>query len=154
PGQQYDGEAGLHYNYFRDYEPGTGRYVESDPIGLYGGISTYVYGIGSPYNFSDPLGLASDEACCGKARSKVLSESAQNRGFVVCCGGRRISCTIDDADDKSGAVAIKRRCRKLHEDVHNADTARCLCQGDGEPTGARPGTDKAGAECDAYKVSL
>jgi RHS repeat-associated protein len=37
PGQQYDAATGLHYNYFRDYEPGTGRYVESDPIGL-GGV--------------------------------------------------------------------------------------------------------------------
>jgi RHS repeat-associated protein len=34
PGQQYDAATGLHYNYFRDYEPGTGRYVESDPVGL------------------------------------------------------------------------------------------------------------------------
>jgi RHS repeat-associated protein len=40
PGQQYDAATGLHYNYFRDYEPGTGRYVESDPIGLRGGMST------------------------------------------------------------------------------------------------------------------
>ncbi|MDF5946520.1 RHS repeat-associated core domain-containing protein [Pseudomonas aeruginosa] len=33
PGQFYDAESGLHYNYFRDYDPETGRYVESDPIG-------------------------------------------------------------------------------------------------------------------------
>jgi RHS repeat-associated protein len=43
PGQIYDKETGLHYNYFRDYEPGTGRYVESDPIGLRCGVSTYSY---------------------------------------------------------------------------------------------------------------
>lgn len=34
PGQYYDKETGLHYNYFRDYDPGTGRYVESDPLGI------------------------------------------------------------------------------------------------------------------------
>ena len=43
PGQQYDSATGFNYNYFRDYDPSTGRYVESDPIGLDGGLSTYAY---------------------------------------------------------------------------------------------------------------
>ena len=46
-----------HYNYFRDYEPGTGRYVESDPIGLDGGMATYGYGAANPVMNFDPLGL-------------------------------------------------------------------------------------------------
>lgn len=57
-GQLFDTESGLHYNYFRDYEPGTGRYVESDPIGFGGGMSTYGYVGGNPEKFADPLGLA------------------------------------------------------------------------------------------------
>jgi RHS repeat-associated protein len=56
-GQAYDAETGLHYNYFRDYEPGTGRYVESDPIGLLGGITTYGYAIARPLANVDPSGL-------------------------------------------------------------------------------------------------
>ena len=43
PRQYYDKETNLHYNYFRDYDPSLGTYKESDPIGLRGGINTYLY---------------------------------------------------------------------------------------------------------------
>lgn len=56
PGQYYDVETGTHYNYFRDYDPSIGRYVESDPIGLWGGENNYTYTDGSPIIYIDPLG--------------------------------------------------------------------------------------------------
>jgi len=58
PGQRYDSASGLHYNYFRDYEPGTGRYTQSDPIGLTGGLATYSYVSGNPLIYFDADGLA------------------------------------------------------------------------------------------------
>jgi RHS repeat-associated protein/uncharacterized repeat protein (TIGR02543 family) len=57
PGQYYDQETGLFYNGFRDYDPATGRYSESDPIGLAGGMNTYTYGRNNPLRYTDPLGL-------------------------------------------------------------------------------------------------
>ena len=57
PGQLYDSESGLHYNYFRDYEAATGTYVKSDPIGLRGGVTTYSYVDGAPMTGYDTRGL-------------------------------------------------------------------------------------------------
>lgn len=48
---------GLHYNTFRDYDPDTGRYIESDPIGLEGGINTYEYAESNPFSWIDFFGL-------------------------------------------------------------------------------------------------
>jgi len=57
PGQYYDKETGLHYNYHRYYDPRTGRYLRPDPIGLAGGTNLYIYSVNNPINEIDPRGL-------------------------------------------------------------------------------------------------
>jgi RHS repeat-associated protein len=56
PGQYYDVETGNHYNYFRDYDPSIGRYIESDPVGLKGGLNTYAYVRSRPLTLTDQFG--------------------------------------------------------------------------------------------------
>jgi RHS repeat-associated protein len=75
PGQRYDAETALHYNYFRDYDPSLGRYVESDPIGLGGGVNTYGYVGGNPMAFIDPFGLKMSEAECGELRGRIIEKA-------------------------------------------------------------------------------
>lgn len=58
PGQQYDEETGLHYNRHRYYNPRQGRYITQDPIGLMGGLNSYIYPL-NPVTERDPLGFTS-----------------------------------------------------------------------------------------------
>ena len=59
PGQVYDKETNLQYNYFRDYDPATRRCIQSGPIGLAAGSNKYAYVEGTPFRKVDPFGLDS-----------------------------------------------------------------------------------------------
>jgi len=77
PGQYYDAETGLTYNYFRDYDPGIGRYVEDDPIGLAGGsYSTYAYAGGDPVGLFDVTGLVTP-GVDPKAQQQIATDVAE-----------------------------------------------------------------------------
>ena len=83
PGQYFDSETRLHYNYFRDYDPTIGRYVQSDPIGLRGGVNTFGYVTANPLAWVDSEGLA---ACTYSVSSHTLVCRPNGGGQAVQVG--------------------------------------------------------------------
>jgi RHS repeat-associated protein len=92
PGQYYDKETGLQYNWHRYYNPATGRYLTPDPIGLIGGINLYLYSLNNPINLIDPLGL--DAADIIPGIRKALIEGARASVYSV---GEAAKATSDIA---------------------------------------------------------
>ncbi|MBN6714941.1 DUF4329 domain-containing protein [Pseudomonas capsici] len=103
PGQIYDAQAQLNYNYYRDYNPETGRYVQSDPIGLEGGLNTYVYVQGNPVRWTDFYGLAPGDKyptrhdagtqAIWDINPKSISEGREYGGRVCLCSSGEYTYT-------------------------------------------------------------
>ncbi|NIJ72052.1 RHS repeat-associated core domain-containing protein [Xanthomonas sp. F4] len=125
PGQRYDAQSGLNQNYFRDYDSVTGRYVQSDPIGLAGGPNTFAYAGLSPAVAVDPSGLAA-------YLIDVPPENRRPAGSIYCVDGivkpyYNYSQWPDDYRQCSEVAD----CVAAHEMSHVADANRSnpnLCQ--------------------------
>lgn len=141
PGQRYDDKTGLNYNYFRDYDPTTGRYVQSDPIGLKGGISTYGYvGANSLVSF-DPFGLCSCRAVPVNGNYQGTGQTNFMPIWLGLRSKRTISCLYRCTNDSGRTDYI----RAAHEELYwGSDSTRdtgmegvCLGTTFGEPITVR-----------------
>nr|WP_315479013.1 RHS repeat-associated core domain-containing protein [uncultured Rhodoferax sp.] len=79
PGQYWDDEAKLSYNYFRSYQPGQGRYSQPDPIGLAGGWSRFTYVDVDPLGAIDPEGLAAEHTKNARPSTQQKHQEAEAR---------------------------------------------------------------------------
>jgi RHS repeat-associated protein len=115
----------IDYNYFRYYDPKTGRYTQSDPIGLAGGINTYLYALANPLKYIDPFGLSPALSLCGGASALCradpmtkdhFSENVTNEGFFWDSEGsyHEVSCTYSCKKD-----GFTENVRATHTEAYN-----------------------------------
>jgi RHS repeat-associated protein len=130
PGRYFDKETNLNYNYFRDYDPAVGRYVQSDPIGLEGDINTYTYVANNPIWATDPTGLQAQALAPIVIGGGILILSTpQGRNAVSGAISTTISaiqqlCGPEDceslyADIDRRVNALQRRYRQIRENKGN-----------------------------------
>ncbi|KWS04797.1 RhsD protein [Lysobacter capsici AZ78] len=118
PGQRYDSGSGLNYNYFRNYDADSGRYIESDPIGLGGGLNTYAYSNSMPIGAFDSNGLATAVRLPPYAPGEPLP-----LGTIYCEAGA-VAPFVNDAKLASYEVICIKDCVIAHEVSHVRDANR------------------------------
>ncbi len=136
PGQYYDAEVGTHYNYFRDYDPAIGRYTESDPIGIWGGLNTYAYVANSPSMYVDPTGENIHGNWCGPGGGGPVED-----GVDQCCKDHDDCYDRCKADWKNKVFGTGGST--MQSQISSCDKKVCVCL---EATRSKNGGERRGKE--------
>lgn len=119
PGYDRTGSGRSLYNYYRDYDPSTGRYVQSDPIGLLGGINTYSYVEGNPLSKIDSDGRNVTVASAvmilaGTAWATYQGyQAGQQYGQMQCDTKKKFDDRAADTDNSTPAQNVARRAEQF-----------------------------------------
>ena len=168
-GLPFDQEKGCYQNRNREYQTQVQRFAQRDPAGYRDGSNTYLSVRSCPTVWTDPQGRqcqlspwccplknAPDESCCEDAFE--AGRFGTDSGIVVCCAGRKVSCSIPPLPGMDPvAAAVARMCIIRHEDSHHGDVSCSSCEGCWIPT--RPPSDNQDPfymrtqECNAYGIA-
>ena len=115
PGQYYDSESGLHYNYQRYYNSKLGKYLRVDPIGINGGVNIYCYSKNNPILYYDSLGLITEPKMmdgklwnCEETGRRVIPSFVESSGKLLSRteNGTRVICTDIDISDSLTCTCV------------------------------------------------
>lgn len=126
PGQYYDAENRLNYNYFRSNSPFTGRYLQSDPIGLRGGYNTYAYVFNEPIDNSDPSGLKVKVV----ARDPIVARKLMN-AYAYLNYHSATARSIDTDLENSPTIYKIEPTSNMGDDEYCPSSSSLGCQGHG-----------------------
>ncbi|MFI7340177.1 putative T7SS-secreted protein [Streptomyces sp. NPDC050085] len=125
PGQYYDPETGLHYNYFRHYDPETARYLTADPLGLAPSPNPVRY-VSNPTLFADPLGLApvgcpeEEHLFRGTTRGYDASSGTQASGYTPTSTDPGVATAFARHSEQYGEAVVHLIPRSTLDDVATA----------------------------------